>query len=266
MANNIQYSNAFGGYTISTTEQTDGSHALNVVMAQLPMRDTNVFYGTPVGGSTNLAMVGGAIVSTGTITTAIVPGAANYTRFRRTRMTGTAVGGNAAADQMGYTRWFRGDNGGFDALIQFGQAVDTTGYSAFVGMSTLTVALAAVDPTTFLNCVGVGYTSTDAAGGTWFLIYNDGAGTATKTAITGMTRDATSGYNLRITCPPGASANITVTITNAHTGAVILPATVLTTDLLASGTTVGVGVNQYNGAVAASAVMDVSRIYVSCTY
>lgn len=117
MANNIQYSNAFGGVTLSTTEQSDGSHALNVVMAQLPMRDTSVFYGSPVGGSTNLAMTGGSITATGTVSTVWTPAASSYARFRRTRLTGSAVAGNAAADQMGYTRWSRGANGGFDAFI-----------------------------------------------------------------------------------------------------------------------------------------------------
>lgn len=265
MANNLQYTPAFGGNILSTTEQADGSHALNVVMAQLPMRDSQVYYACPVGGSTNMVVVGGTLVSTGTVTTGMTPASATYARIRRTRVTGSAVAGNAAAEQMGYVRWYRGTNGGFDAFVQFGQAADATGFSAFVGFSTLTAAMATADPTTFLNCVGVGYTSADAAGGTWFLINNDGSGVATKTAITGMTRDTTTGYNMRITCPAGASSTITVTITNAHTGASIL-STTLTTDLPAVDTAMSIGANQYNGAVASAATMDVSRIYVSSLY
>lgn len=264
MANNIQYSNAFGGYTLSTTEQADGSHALNVVMAQLPMRDAQVYYASPVGGSTNMNVVGGSLsTGTSTITTAMVPGAANYTRFRRTRYTGTAAAAVSTGNYVAYSRWFRGAQGGFDATIEFGQGADATGFSAFVGVSTLVAALA-VDPSTLLNCVGVGYNAADAAGGTWFLINNDG-GTAVKTAISGMTRDAVSGYRMRITCPVSATSNITVTIYNAHTGTLILNTT-LTTSLPVANTGLSIGAHQYTGAIATSPIIDVSKIYVSCAY
>lgn len=266
MANNIQYSNAFGGVTLSTTEQSDGSHALNVVMAQMPMRDLSVYSAQPVAGSTNLSILGGAISSgTGTISTAIAPSATDYTRFRRSRNTGSASAGNVACQQTSYTRWFRGATGGFDAFIQFGIGNDVTGYQGFVGFSTLTAGLAA-EPSTLTDCFGIGFDSTDAAGSTWFVYQNNASGSCTRTAITGMTRSATAGYNLRIVCPAGASSDITLTITNAHSGAAIYSATFTGSELPTANTALSFGANHRNGAIASSAILDVSKIYIACAY
>lgn len=225
----------------------------------------SVFWAQPVGGTTQGA-IGGAMGAGGTVSTTINPGVANFSRFRRTRVTGTASAGNTGSMYTAYTRWFRGDGGGFDAQFIFGLGANTTGFSSFVGMSTLTTGLTATDVTTLTNCVGVGFSAGNLNSGTWKIINNDGSGSAVPVDITGMTRSATDGYVMRLICPPGVSSNITISIYNAVTGAVILNPTVLSSDLPVAGTTLAVGVHSYNGAVASSAIIDYASIYVTCNY
>ncbi len=227
-----------------------------------------VFWFQPAGGTT-LTAVGGVLNSSGagaTVSTAITPASATIGRFRRALNTSSAVAGNAASLLTTYTRWYRGTNGGFEAQIVFGNESNVTGHGTFVGMSTLVAALTSADTTTLVDCVGVGYTAADASAGTWSLMHNDNSGAATRIAIPGMTRSTTDGYILNISCPKGASANITVSIYNLVTGAVILTPTTLTSNLPTANTALSVGVHGHNGAIASSVVVSSPSIYITCDY
>ena len=225
----------------------------------------SILYFLPVGGTT-LSTFGGAISGSTTVSTAITPGSSNFGKFRRARGTSAAAINSPGAMTTGYTRWFRGAGGGFDAYFQFGLGANTLGNSAFVGFSTLIAGLTLADPTTLTDCFGIGFVSTDAAAGTWYIINNDSSGVATKTAITGMTRTTGAGYNMRIVCPDGASSNITIIITDALTNAIVLPATTITTDLPTANTLMAIGAHSCSGTVTTASVMDVSKIYVTCQF
>jgi hypothetical protein len=224
-----------------------------------------VFYFQPVGGTT-LSTVGGAITGSTTVSTAITPGSSNFGKFRRARGTSASSINSPGAMTTAYTRWFRGAGGGFDAYFQFSLGANTTGNSAFVGFSTLIAGLTLSDPTTLTDCAGIGFVSTDASTSTWFIINNDSSGVATKTAITGMTRTTGAGYNMRITCPDGASSNITLIITDALTNAIVLPATAISTNLPTANTLMSIGAHTCSGSTSTASVIDVSRIYVTSQF
>lgn len=227
---------------------------------------TKVYWAQPIGGTAQGAL-GGSNSATGTVSTAVTPGSANFGRFRRTVITSAAGAGSSGSSYTGYARWARGSTGGFEAQLVFGLATaNTTGYSAFAGFSQLTAGLTATDITTLLNMVGVGFDAADLSSGTWSLYYNDGAGAATKTPIVGMTRNTTDGFIMKMSCPKGAASNITVSIFNAVSGAVVLAPTVLSSNLPTANVPMAIGVHSYNGAIAAACAIQYNDLYVTCDY
>lgn len=224
---------------------------------------TRVFWSQPVGGTT-ISTLGGVLAGTGTVNTAFTPGTGNnVTRWRRSTSTGASAINSSAGFFTQNTGYSRSSTGGFDARIHFAIEANATGHGAFVGMSTLVAAITTATPSALTNCVGVGFDAADANTGTWFLLHNDGSGGATKTPITGMTRTTTESYVLRIICPQGATANITVSIYNATTGVTILPPTVLTSDLPATNTTLAPGIHmRTDGVITTAAVVSSASIYI----
>lgn len=225
-----------------------------------------VFWMQPYGGTTISPQLGGALGATGTVSTTIAAAGADFTRFRRTRITGAAGAGSSGSIYVSYGRWFRGANGGFEGQLVFGVGSNATGYGAFAGFSTLLTGMTTADVSTLTDCVGVGFSAGDANTGVWKLVHNDASGAATITDIPGMTRSSTAGYVLRVSCPKGASSNITVSINDVVTGAVILTPTVLSSNLPTTNTTLSIGVHSYNGAIAASTIVDAASMYVTCDY
>lgn len=219
----------------------------------------------PAGGTT-ISTFGGVITISGTVSTSVFPGTGNnLTRWRRTIVTGAAAINAGVSILTAYTAWSRSNTSGFDAQFHFGIESNATGHGAFVGMSTLVANMPTATPSTALvNCVGIGFDSTDANTGTWFLLYNDGSGSCTKTAIAGMTRSTSQSYVLRITCPQGAASNITVSVINATTKESILAPTVLTTNLPVANTTLAPGVHmRTDGVLTTAPVISAASIYVA---
>lgn len=190
---------------------------------------------------------------------------------RRTRFQSAATAASITGCRTAYTQWFRGNAagyGGFFFRTQVGQNLNITGAQAFVGLCVSTAALAATAGavSALLNMIGMGYDTTDANTGNWFLYRNDGTGTATKVDLgANAVRNTTHGYDLIIFCPPGAATEIFVRIVNLHTGVVVLD-TSYTTDLPAVNTGLAFKCECNNGAVAAATNIEVAKIYIESDY
>lgn len=222
----------------------------------------NIVFGQPSSGTNGMLPVGIILQTSGTAST-VDPtnGATNNTKFRRSAWASSASAGQNAGIYTSHGRFFRGSTGGFvfTALVGLTTA-NTTGYQTFVGLCASTSALSG-DPSALVNMIGVGFDAGDASSGTWFLMNNDGSGTATRTAITGMARDTTSLYSVQISMPLGDTASPTVTVLNAVTGASIYSGTV-STDLPAAGTLMALKLEARNGAVTAACGISCARFSV----
>lgn len=115
--------------------------------------------------------------------------------------------------------------------------------------------------------IGMGYDTTDANTGNWFLYRNDGTGTATKVDLgsDAARSNTTHGYDMIIFCPPGAATEIFVRITNLHTGVVVLD-TSYTTDIPAVNVGMAYKAETNNGAVAAATNIEVAKTYIETDY
>lgn len=130
-----------------------------------------------------------------------------------------------------YTQWWRGTTtgeGGFFFDTVFSQNTNVSGHSVFVGLCESTSTLSGA-PSALTNVIGVGYDSSDSAAGNWYLMRNDGSGTATKTDL-GVARNTTSVLEFMAYCK-GASGNITCYVVNKSTSSVVLTSTTYTSDL-----------------------------------
>ena len=218
-------------------------------------------------------VIGGTITASPTISSVQTIASANpwLATFHR-RFTSAATAGSLTGMRTAYTQWFRGSAtgfGGFYFSAELGHGTNLNGAQAFVGLCASTVGLAttAGSVAALLTMIGMGYDTTDANTGNWFLYRNDGTGTATKVDLgTSAARaNTTHGYDLTIYCPPGASTQIYVKIVNIHTGTTILD-TNYTTGLPAVNTGMAFKAESNNGAVAASSVLDVGKVYIETDY
>ena len=139
----------------------------------------------------------------------------------------------------------------------------------FIGLcaSTAVLATAAGAVSALVNMIGVGYDTTDASTGNWFLYRNDGSGTATKVDLgaSEAARNTTHGYDLIIYCPPGAATEIFVRIVNIHTGNIVID-TGYTTDIPAVNTGLALKMECNNGAVASVVNPEFAKVYIESEY
>lgn len=82
----------------------------------------------------------------------------------------------------------------FSAIGAIG--TNTTGHQAFMGLSS-TGALLTGDPSAMTNFIGVGYDAADLSTGNWWIMFNDGSGTATR-VDTGIARAVDGGIKLNL--------------------------------------------------------------------
>lgn len=113
------------------------------------------------------------------------------------------------------------NRGGFDQTWIFSVASDLTGMYAFWGLddsNSATYSGGTPEGRTAVEQIGIGWASSSSAGGNFFLYHNDGA--APMGIIdTGMARDTTSIFRLRISALPNDSV-ISVVFENLTTGEV----------------------------------------------
>lgn len=164
----------------------------------------------PAGGTTTLTAIGSVATATGTAT-AVANNNTNV-QGRNTRVEAlvtTAATTAVAGWRHTGAPYFRGDaadRGGFFVNFMWGPATGvTTGTRrAFAGLAASTAAPTDVQPSSQVNCIGMGY---DAADTNMQLMHNDGSGTATKVDL-GFARpsaDRTSWYELWLYSPPNGS-------------------------------------------------------------
>jgi len=193
------------------------------------LADAHLMSWQPAGaGSSTITAIGAAaLTATGTATAAARATTSKYTARSRldylvTVAATTAVAGfryNVANTVLrGNQSWL----GGFYLDVEFGISTGTSNATRrmFAGLRGSSAAPTDVNPSTLTNIIGVGY---DAADTNLKLMYNDGAGTATKVDLGSNfpipSADNTSSYRLIIWCNPNAS-DVNWSLTNIDTGAV----------------------------------------------
>lgn len=229
-----------------------------------------VFMLAPASGTTAPVVWGGTLTTVATMSMPTLASTNNWTAIQRKRFQTAVTAASLTGMRTAYTQWWRGNangRGGFFFRCQFGQQLNITGAQAFIGLCASTGALAttAGAVAALVNTIGMGYDTTDANTGNWFLYRNDATGVATKLNLgVGAARNAVDAYDLMIFCRPYSTTeqNIWVQITNIVTGAVVLAATELTTDLPVATTFLAMKAEINNGAVAAAANLEVSKLYV----
>jgi len=240
---------------------------------QAGLHGNSVFMLSPASGTTAPTVWGGTLTTAATMSVQQTIASANrWQATWRKRFATSTTAGNLSGMRTAYTQWFRGSAAGFGGFFfraQFGQNINLNGAQAFVGLCASTAALAttAGAVAALLNMIGVGYDTTDANTGNWFLYRNDGSGTATKVDLGAAqaVRNTTHGYDLIIFCPPGAATEIFVRIVNLHTGVMVLD-TSYTTDLPAVNAGMAFKSEVNNGAVAAAANLEVAKVYIETDY
>jgi hypothetical protein len=180
----------------------------------------------PNGNGTVLGVMGLALTATGTATAANVATTNIHTWMRRldylvtTAATTAVAGWRSAAAQFGTGNG--AGLGGFFVVTRWGPAtgVATSTTRCFVGMTNSTAAPTDVEPSTLVNCVGMGW---DAADTNLQMFHNDASGTCTKIDLGASfpvpTADRTKAYDLALFCAPN-STTIYYQVTDLGTGAV----------------------------------------------
>lgn len=240
---------------------------------QVGLSGNSVFMLAPQSGTTAPLVWGGTLTTAATMSVQQTIASANpWQATWRKRFQTSTTAGTVTGMRTAYTQWFRGSAtgfGGFFFRTQFGQNINLNGAQCFIGLCASTGALGtgAGSVAALVNMIGVGYDTTDASTGNWQLYRNDGTGTATKVDLgaTNAARNTTHGYDMIIFCPPGAATEIFVRIINLQTNAIVID-TSYTTDLPATNTGMAFKAECNNGAVAAAANIEVSKVYIETDY
>lgn len=126
--------------------------------------------------------------------------------------------------------------GGCSSSCSFGLGNYTFGSRFFSGYAAITtMATTAVsDPSAMINMFGIGF---DAADNQFYVMYNDGSGTATKQA-TGITPTTSHKYTVTVSVPP-VSTSVYVKLEDKSFASTVTYDFTITTNLPAAGTNVG---------------------------
>lgn len=194
-------------------------------------------------GLTTLTGIGMTLSATGSAT-ATTPATTNLAtsvgtlEMAVTAAATTAVAGYRTAGAAAQLNLWRGNAaglGGFFVVTRFRtmRAWPAT-QRAFIGLSNSATAPTDVEPSTQLNCIGVGH---DAADGNWQVMSNDSVGTCTKTS-TGIARPTADDklYELALFCKPN-DTKIDVQFTELVSGTTY--SQTITTDLPANTSMMG---------------------------
>lgn len=195
----------------------------------------------PVGNGVSFGLDGVvALTATGTATASNVAATNRYTWQKRVEYLVTTAATTAVAGwRYSAVQWGRGANagdGGFFMVCRFGIATGTSVSTrrCFVGLRDTVAAPTDVNPSTLVNCIGVGY---DAADAQLQVMHNDASGACTKIALGASfprpSTDRTSCYELALYCAP-AGTTVGYEVTDLITGAVANGT--LSTDLPATTT------------------------------
>lgn len=240
---------------------------------QVGLHGNSIFMVGPSSGTAAPTVWGGTLTAAATMSSQQTIASANrWLATLRKRFASSTTAGNLTGMRTAYTQWFRGSAAGFGGFFfrkQFGHQINLNGAQTFHGLCASTAALAATagSVSALLNMIGMGYDTTDASTGNWFLFRNDGSGTATKVDLgaNAARSNVSHGYDLIMFCPPGAADRIYVRITNLHTGVVVLD-TSYTTDIPAVNVGMAYKGEINNGAVASACSVEIAKVYIETDY
>jgi hypothetical protein len=249
-----------------------GPSGIDTIM-QVGLHGNSVVMVAPASGTTAPTIWGGTLTTAATMSLQqTVASSSPWLATSRKRFQTAATAGSTTGCRLAYTQWFRGSAtgyGGFWHRVQFGQNLNITGSQAFVGLCASTAILntAAGSAGNLINCIGMGYDTTDANTGNWYLMRNDGSGTCTKVDLgsNAARSNTTHGYDLIIYCPPGAATDIYVRVVNLHSGVTVLD-TSYNTDIPATNTGMAWKCEVNNGAVASATNIEMAKLYIESDY
>lgn len=234
-----------------------------------------IVYVTPTSGTTAPNMMGGTPTTQTTLSLPALTATNLWTSLLRKRFQSAATAAAPTGMRTAYGQFWRGNadgRGGFFYRARIGQNLNVNGAQQFHGLSAAVVALAtsAGAVSALVNMIGMGYDTTDANTGNWFLYRNDGTGTATKLDLgANAARGVDQGFDLIMFCPPyssGAAQSIWVEIWNLNTNIQVLAATEFTTNLPVNTVFMALKNEGNNGAVAAAMNLEISSIYVETDF
>jgi hypothetical protein len=243
---------------------------------QSALHGNAIFHVSPSSGTAAPAMIGGTLTTTGTLSLPALASTSLWASIQRKRFQTAATAAAGAGMRTAYTQWWRGNGnkrGGFFRRLRFGQHLNVNGAQAFIGFCASAAALAttAGAVSALINSFGVGYDTTDASTGNWFLYRNDGSGVATKLDLGAlMARSLTAdGFDLSIFCLPHSATgpqSIWAEITRVSDGAQVLAPTEFTLDLPVNTTFLAHKAECNNGAIAAATGFEVASDYTESDF
>jgi hypothetical protein len=229
---------------------------------------------TVVGG-----VFGASFTVVGTLTARTLASTSLFTRIRRLGYVSAATAAALTSIRNGSAQFSVGNGagvGGFFQSIRFAvtDAAAVTGARMFLGVSSTTTAPTNVEPSTLLNCFGIGQLSTDAT--QLYLFYGGSAAQAAIPLGTGFPCiQATVGiangipYDFQIWCPPSANGVINWQLdrldTGTSTGGTVTP-TVVGTQTPASTTMLNTWMYRTNNATLLAVGWDIINIYTETDY
>lgn len=219
------------------------------------------------GSSTALSYFGmGAMTAVGTVSHPTLAATSLAESTRRTILTSAATAGSASEFRLAATQCWRGNGaglGGFTAVFRWGVSDTVATKRQAVGLWASTSATATtVEPSAIVNGVWVG---NDAADANLQLMYNDGAGVASKIDLgSDFVKNVQNAiYELILFCKPNDSViNYRVKRLDAageSSGS-------LSTDIPSSTTFLAPHFYANNGGTAAAVVLDFYRYYLESDY
>jgi len=219
--------------------------------------------------TTGLSTIGCAtFTAVGTVSHPVLAVGSLRTSTRRAIVTSAATANSASELRVAALRCWRGDApglGGFFTVFRFGASSAVAGQRMFVGLMSVTTAIATTaNPEALTNVIGIGNASADA---NLQILHNDAAGVATKVNLGASFPVPSSSnnaiYDLTLYARPNASA-IGWRVSRLDTGSVATGDIV--TDMPASTTFLAPHLYVNNNAVAASVILDFYRYYLSSDY
>ena len=203
----------------------------------------------------------------GTAATATWANTNQFTRARRVTIPTTSTAASAGGYRFPTASFTTGSGttGGFYYACKFGfaSATEATFVAAsrtFVGMSSTTTSLTNAEPSTFLNCVGVGQGAAD----TTFKIFYGGSAAQTPidTGISFTTASRDTIYELTLYSPSNTNNYIYYTFTNLNTAATVSGTLSGNTGISLPNSTTNITPQTWRTNNATASVADMSLIYL----
>lgn len=221
---------------------------------------TRMGYWVGAGNITNsLGLIAPTVL--GTLTARGVATTSLLEATRRTGYVSTAAVNALCGWRLATLQLFQGSTAAYGMIkmnhrFAVSDAVLVAGAQTFIGLrSVSTAAGLPADPSTFVNCIGVGQDATDV---NWQIMHNDAAGTATR-INTGIPVNITSLLELQVLMEPGTGVAV-YQFSDLSTGTVV--SGTINTNLPAADTLLTPNCFRSPAASATAVGLDLVSLYV----